>query len=292
MTANISTLIRCLLLAGLAACGRPSAAPAGRAAIPRTPGVRVTMAALHATGGVPAGWSLTPPAGSPDLGRQAFDDLGCPACHRVANERFATATREGAGPELTGMGAHHPAAYFAESIVNPDAVLVEGEGYIDASGHSTMPDYPDLTVTQLADLVAYLASLRSGTHAMPPSPPASTDVGERPAAPVRDAKAFIVLSYDVRAGRLEELERWMRDVGRGRLRERGVMSIDTFVDFTRPRNPYTTMYGFRDGAALQAAAQDPAFQSIERDFDGFVGDHEHVQKMWSPMYRAASLSDP
>jgi mono/diheme cytochrome c family protein len=248
------------------------------------------MAALHASGGVPVGWALTPPPGSSEMGRRTFEDLGCPACHRIAGETFASPS-DGIGPDLTGMGSHHPAAYFVESIINPDAVLVEGEGYTDAAGHSTMPDYPDLTVTQLADLVTYLSSL-GGAHSMPPPATGATEITERPSPPAREAKAFMVQSYQVRPGMLEGFERWMREAGAPRLRERGVVAIETFVDFTRGRNPYTTVYAFRDGAALQAAVQDPAVQSIDREFDGFVSEHEHQQKMWSPIYRAPSLSDP
>jgi hypothetical protein len=67
------------------------------------------------------------------------------------------------GPDLAGMGAQHPAAYFAESILNPNAVVVLGPGYTTADGLSIMPtEYVNLlTVRQLLDLVAYLQSLRT-----------------------------------------------------------------------------------------------------------------------------------
>jgi hypothetical protein len=248
----------------------------------------MTMAALHATGGVPAGWMLTPPAGSAEEGRTAFVELGCPSCHRVGD----VTPPQGVGPELTGMGGHHPPAYFVESIVNPDAVLVEGPGYLDASGHSTMPDYPDLTIRQVADLVAYLQSLTTGgSHGAMAAPPPAEAV-DRPDPPAREAKAFLVQSYDVRPGSLEALQRWIQDRGGARLRERGVVSIDTYVDFTRPLNPYTSLFGFRDGATLQAYAQDAAGQALEREFDAFVSTHEHTQQMWAPIYRAPTLSVP
>ena len=58
------------------------------------------------------------------------------------------------------MGEHHPAGYLAESILNPNAVIVEGPGYSGPDGRSTMPDYRDaLSVADLIDLVAYLRSL-------------------------------------------------------------------------------------------------------------------------------------
>ncbi|HTY80969.1 MAG TPA: c-type cytochrome [Candidatus Bathyarchaeia archaeon] len=61
------------------------------------------------------------------------------------------------GPDLTGVGAHHPPGYLLESILNPDA---DEPGYTDARGHSTMPDFTGrLSVTDLVDLVAYLQAL-------------------------------------------------------------------------------------------------------------------------------------
>ena len=73
---------------------------------------------------------------------------------------MTTARRKSAGPELTGMGGHHPAAYFAESILNPNAVLVEGPDYIGEDGYSKMPAYDGMTLRELADVVAFLRSLQ------------------------------------------------------------------------------------------------------------------------------------
>ncbi len=71
----------------------------------------------------------------------------------MAGESFAPPT--GPGSELTGMGSHHPAEYFLESILTPDAVLVDGPEYVGPDGRSVMPSYPDLTLRQLADLEAW-----------------------------------------------------------------------------------------------------------------------------------------
>lgn len=58
------------------------------------------------------------------------------------------------------MGTDHTAEYFADSILNPNAVIVTGPRYTGPDGLSVMPDYRDsLTVTELIDLVAYLKSL-------------------------------------------------------------------------------------------------------------------------------------
>jgi hypothetical protein len=74
------------------------------------------------------------------------------------------------------MGAHHPAEYFAESVVNPNRVIVLGPAYTSADGLSKMPSYADtMTVQQLVDLVAYLKSLKTDEmphHHMSESPKA------------------------------------------------------------------------------------------------------------------------
>ena len=122
------------------------------------PPARISMEALHAAGGVPEGWRFTPPAGDPTRGRAVFARLRCFVCHRVAGERYPAPT--GPGPDLTGMGHHHPPGYLLESVLNPNAVVVEGRGYTDARGRSTMPELArDLTVEELVDLVAYLRTL-------------------------------------------------------------------------------------------------------------------------------------
>src|SRR5205823_1003007 len=89
-------------------------------------GVRISMDALHQQGGVPLGWQMMPAPGDPGAGRQTFVDFGCHSCHRVAGESFSAVDTGGQlGPELTGMGSHHPPAYFAEAILNPDAVVID-----------------------------------------------------------------------------------------------------------------------------------------------------------------------
>lgn len=119
---------------------------------------RVTMAQLHATGGIPSGWLFSPPPGDATRGRAIFLRLGCPACHRIGGE--SPAPFAGIGPDLTDAGEHHPAGYLLESVINPNAVIIEGPGYTGPDGRSIMPSYADrLTVAELLDLVAYLRTL-------------------------------------------------------------------------------------------------------------------------------------
>lgn len=60
----------------------------------------------------------------------------------------------------------HPVEFFAESVMNPNAVIdpdAKGKGYLGDDGKSKMPDYSDsLTVKQIVDVAAYLASLKGG----------------------------------------------------------------------------------------------------------------------------------
>lgn len=119
---------------------------------------RVRMDELHASGGVPRGWALTLPPGNAARGREVFARLECFACHAVSGERFPPPSKP--GPSLAGVGGHHPAGYLLESILNPNAVIVEAPGYTGPDGRSTMPDYRDsLSTSDLVDLVAYLKSL-------------------------------------------------------------------------------------------------------------------------------------
>jgi mono/diheme cytochrome c family protein len=126
------------------------------------------MDQLHKQGGVPKRWKFLVPPGDAARGREVFVELECFACHEVKGEEFpkASKTPQGAGPALTSMGSHHPAEYFAESIINPNRVIVLGPGYTGADSLSKMPDYSDsMSLRQLVDLVAYLKSLTaSGGH--------------------------------------------------------------------------------------------------------------------------------
>src|SRR5262249_51719149 len=152
----------------------PPPPPAQTGAAQDTPSRRVTMEQLHQSGGVPPGWKFSLPAGDAARGRQLFVDLECYKCHAIQGQSFPASGGDArnVGPELTGMGNHHPAEYFAESILSPNAVLVDGPGFIGPDGKSVMPTYAEsLSVTQLVDLVAFLKSLTGGAqmHASAPA---------------------------------------------------------------------------------------------------------------------------
>ena len=62
------------------------------------------------------------------------------------------------------MAGMHPPEFFAESIINPNAVIdpdAKKLGYVGEDGKSKMPDYNSvLTIKQVADLASYIASLK------------------------------------------------------------------------------------------------------------------------------------
>jgi predicted small secreted protein len=60
------------------------------------------------------------------------------------------------GPSLAGIGSRHDAAYIRESILDPNAVLVEG------FPADTMPNVwgTELSGEQIDELVAYLQTLK------------------------------------------------------------------------------------------------------------------------------------
>ena len=130
------------------------------------------MEELHQSGGVPRGWKFALPGGDPVKGRQVFVELECYKCHAIQGETFPASggDAKNVGPELTGMGGQHPAEYFAESILAPNAVILDGPGFTGPDGKSIMPSYADsLSVAQLVDLVAFLQGLTGGhMHAMAP----------------------------------------------------------------------------------------------------------------------------
>ena len=121
---------------------------------------------------LPKGWRFALPPGNADAGRQAYADFECFKCHEVQGEQFPAPKPDqgGVGPALSEMGPMHPAEYFAEAIINPNASATwrikhhkeEKKGYLGPDGTTKMPSYNGaMTVQQLIDLVAYLKSLTS-----------------------------------------------------------------------------------------------------------------------------------
>jgi len=108
----------------------------------------------------PKGWQFTLPKGDPVKGRAVFDKFSCYSCHEVRGEKFPPLDKgQAVGPELSQMGPMHPLEYFTESTINPSAV--GAKKYRGPDGKSKMPDFnSDMTVQELIDVSAYLASLK------------------------------------------------------------------------------------------------------------------------------------
>lgn len=256
----------------------------------------ITMAALHQSGGVPRGWNFSPPRGDAAAGRRAFVELGCHTCHEVQGERFPTppADEKRPGPDLTGMGSHHPAEYFAESILNPNAVLVDGPGYLAPDGRSVMPAYPDMTLAQLADLVAYLQSLTTGgdatlhSHRMAPQ---AASAGGAPNPP--EAAVFLVQVNELSSQQLKAFDDWFGQSGMDDLKSfTGFVSLQTFVNRSAGRRRLVTVFGFENETALQdfltqaqAADAPPEIRALLRPGKGGVFRS-------SLLYKAVGLSLP
>lgn len=269
-----------------------AAAPAQNQA-PTPASVRITMEALHQFGGVPPGWMLEPAPGDAARGRELFEHFGCHTCHAVQGADLPPPI--GAGPELSGMGSHHPAAYFAEAILNPDAVIVDGRGYVGPDGRSNMPRYPDMSLAELADVIAYLRSLTDGGghHDMRPPSPAAVAEADLPPPPASAAQRFLVQSYDVKPGQLAALESWFRQEGaRQFLSIPGLLAIDTWVDRGGEAPRLVTILSFRDEASFFRFTVDPEAQRVAERFDEFIGAHGHQVLSVAPLYRSADLSAP
>jgi Cu/Ag efflux protein CusF len=118
---------------------------------------RNTPAAKQADTHHPKDWRFAMPKGDPAKGRAVFEKFECYYCHEVRGEQFPSPTEH--APELSQMGAMHPVEFFAESIMDPNAVVPKT--YRNSEGKSPMTNFAEkMTVQELIDVSAYVASLR------------------------------------------------------------------------------------------------------------------------------------
>jgi mono/diheme cytochrome c family protein len=275
-----------VLVAGALGCDRLSCR--GGADGGSRASVRISMEALHQAGGVPPGWRFSPPRGDPSAGKQAFIDFGCHTCHAVRGEQFPEASGDSVnvGPELTGMGSHHPPEYFAESILNPNAVLVDGPGYSDTSGRSIMPEYPDMTLAELANLVAYLQSLRSGggQDAHMHHHAGSPGGGSPPAA------AYMIQVEEATSEELRAFNTWFVTEGARTLaQDDGVSRFDSYVNRSADPRVFIAVFGFDDEGAMNRWAQRP--DAAARP-GGLLGSGSRIVYRSPLVYKTVGLSIP
>jgi Cu/Ag efflux protein CusF len=118
---------------------------------------KTTQASKTADTHHPIGWRFTMPKGDPAKGRAVFEKFECYYCHEVRGEKFPSPTEN--APELSQMGPAHPVEFFAESIINPNAVVPKS--YRETDGTSPMTNFAaKMTVQELIDVSAYVASLK------------------------------------------------------------------------------------------------------------------------------------
>src|SRR5437763_9648407 len=119
-------------------------------------GGAVAAAAPPTAGPAPAAAAAAPsPAGMP--GQELVQKWACVTCHNFDKpDRLI-------GPSLWDIGARKDANYIRESILEPDAVVVEGfppglmKGTLEGSGF-----YQQVSLQDLNTLVNYLTSLKGG----------------------------------------------------------------------------------------------------------------------------------
>ena len=105
--------------------------------------------------------------GDASRGERTYAGQGCAACHILAGQG------KGFGPELTSIGLRRSAAHLRESIVTPQAKIVDGFGPI-------MPTFQgQISEDQILQLLAFIKSLQvanpqSTTPAASPAPTRAT----------------------------------------------------------------------------------------------------------------------
>ena len=111
-------------------------------------------AAPAAAASAPATAAAAPSGAS---GPELVQQWGCVACHKFDGPEKLV------GPSLWDVGARKDANYIRESILEPDAVVVEGfpaglmKGTLDGQGF-----YQKLSLQDLNSIVSYLTSLKGG----------------------------------------------------------------------------------------------------------------------------------
>ena len=108
-----------------------------------------------------AGFSM-PADANLERGRQAFSDLGCPACHRVVNLNLPSPTVQPAVPVVLGgeIDRKLSDAYLVTAMISPSHQLaLYPKEQVTSGGMSRMPNHTDkMSVRQMVDLVAFLQS--------------------------------------------------------------------------------------------------------------------------------------
>ena len=150
MGIRVSTAIFCTITISVSLVTLSSAS---KHAVKKAPSAQMRPEQAHH----PIGWRFSMPKGDPEKGKAVFEKFECYYCHEVRGEQFPAPTES--APELSQMGGLHPVEFFAESIMNPNAVV--SREYREADGTSPMTKFANkMSVQELIDVSAYVASLR------------------------------------------------------------------------------------------------------------------------------------
>lgn len=106
--------------------------------------VTVALPEAPSTGAEKPATSTAPPAAVADSAEMALAKYGCTACHAVLDSQATL------GPELRDIATRQSAGEIRQSIVDPGAVVPEGNLI-------AMPEFPQMTVGELELIVDYLA---------------------------------------------------------------------------------------------------------------------------------------
>jgi Cu/Ag efflux protein CusF len=143
----------------------------------------------------PPGWRFAMPNGDPRKGKAVFEKFECYYCHEINGEDYPYPVES--APELSRMGPMHPVEFFAESILNPNAVVPKS--YRQPDGTSPMTNFAEkMTVRELIDVAAYVASLR------PKGAPKTVSAAGKVVAVVRGS-GEIVLEHEEIKGVMEAM---------------------------------------------------------------------------------------
>jgi hypothetical protein len=135
-------------------------------------GLGLVFLASWACGGRKSPIGLRLPDGNPAAGRQAFVDLKCSSCHRVAGVSLPDPVADPIVPITLG-GAwpyERTDGELLTAIVNPSHKIAAGfpREMLVTGTRSRMGEYGDvMTVRQLVDIVAFL---HDRYHVVPESP--------------------------------------------------------------------------------------------------------------------------
>jgi cytochrome c553 len=102
------------------------------------------------------------PQGTAKAGRAVFEKARCFTCHEVADENFPHPVLDPPAPRMTATVAAQPPDEIADSIVAPSHKISGSyTGVAEGGELSKMGDMAgSLTVQDVADLVAYIRSIR------------------------------------------------------------------------------------------------------------------------------------